>query len=260
MTCEYIDTHCHFDADSFAPHRAELWRDCLSSGVTTLVIPGVEPRQWLQARALSQCYAGVYYAQGIHPWWIEKLAVEDKETWLQKLSQSLDEKKCIAIGECGLDATLKTALENQKSIFELHLQLAQDLNKPVIIHSLKTHAEVLALLKKYRLPAGGVIHAFSGSLEQAQAYWQLGFYLGIGGTITYPRAAKTRRTITAMPLESLVLETDAPYMPLSGHQGQPNRPDLLPIIAQALADLRAQPLQKIAQQTRYNAQHLFGWQ
>jgi len=259
LTYEFIDSHCHFDDDAFAHDRPEVWLACQSRGVKTLVIPGVEPQQWPHAVVLSQTYAGVYYALGVHPWWIEKLSAADHETWQQRLRECVHSEKCVAIGECGLDGTINTPIADQLPVFEAHLELAQSCHKPVIIHSVKAHNDVLALLKKYHLPAGGVVHAFSGSLEQALAYWQLGFFVGIGGTITYERALKTRRAVAAMPLEAILLETDAPFMPLSGHQGQRNRPDLLPDVAKTLAELRAQTLQKIAQQTTYNAQTLFGW-
>lgn len=268
LTCEYIDTHCHFDADDFADDRPQLWQACNARGVKNLVIPGVEPSQWQVAAQLSQVYSGIYYAVGIHPWWIEKILPDtlphgsalqaESEAWCTDVRTQALAKACIAIGECGLDGTITTPIEQQLSLFEVHLQLANELAKPLIIHSVKAHNQVFALLKKYRPRAGGVIHAFSGSLQQAQAYWQLGFYLGVGGTITYERAKKTRHAFATLPLEAIVLETDAPYMPLSGHQGEPNRPDYLPDIAQALAHLRGQSLQEIAQQTTHNAKHLFG--
>lgn len=269
---EYVDTHCHFDADDFADQQPQLWQACCARGVKTLIIPGVEPAQWQTAAQLSQRYSGIYYAVGIHPWWIEKILPDSllnnsssqhsemliDDDWRRDLHTQVSAKNCVAIGECGLDGTITTPMVQQQQLFELHLQLAQELTKPLIIHSVKAHNDVFALLKKYRPRAGGVIHAFSGSLQQAQAYWQLGFYLGVGGTITYERAKKTRHAVTELPLEAIVLETDAPYMPLSGRQGEPNRPDYLPDIAHTLAQLRGQSLHHIAQQTTHNAKHLFG--
>lgn len=271
LISEYVDTHCHFDADDFADEQPQLWQTCCARGVKTLIIPGVEPAQWQTAAQLSQRYSGIYYAVGIHPWWIEKILPDSllnnglthnfeipTDDWRRDLYAQVSAKNCVAIGECGLDGSIATPMLRQQQLFELHLQLAQDLTKPLIIHSVKAHNEVFALLKKYRPRAGGVVHAFSGSLQQAQAYWQLGFYVGVGGTITYERARKTRHAVTELPLEAIVLETDAPYMPLSGRQGEPNRPDYLPEIAQTLAQLRGQSLQSIAQQTTHNAKHLFG--
>lgn len=139
-----------------------------------------------------------------------------------------------------------------------HLQLAIEFNKPVILHSVRAHHYLLPILKKYRPQRGGVIHAFSGSYETAKQYWDAGFYLGIGGTISYERAAKTRAAVQQMPLESLVLETDAPDMPLQGTQGQRNSPEKLLEIAHCLAALRAQSVEQIAQQTSANTWKLFG--
>lgn len=268
LTCEFIDTHCHFDADDFADSRTQVWQAACARGVKTLIIPGVEPQQWQVAAQLSRTYSGVYYAAGIHPWWIEKILPDtlpqgsawftESEVWRKGLRKQVATKTCVAIGECGLDGSITTSMSQQQQLFEWHLELAKELVKPVIIHSVKAHNEVLVQLKKYRPGAGGVIHAFSGSLQQAHAYWQLGFYIGVGGTITYERAKKTRRAVSELPLEALVLETDAPYMPLSGRQGEPNRPEYIADIAQTLAQLRGQSLAEIARQTTQNAQHLFG--
>src|SRR5690606_37745894 len=137
----------------------------------------------------------------------------------------------------------------QQQILALHLELAQELKKPLIVHCHKAHNELIAQLKHYQLSAGGVIHAFSGSLEMAQIYRDMGFLLGIGGTITYERAKKTRNAVKHIGLDALVLESDAPDMPLHGRQGQRNSPALIPLIAQALAELQEVPVDEIARAT-----------
>ncbi|RYZ90248.1 MAG: TatD family deoxyribonuclease, partial [Moraxellaceae bacterium] len=134
---------------------------------------------------------------------------------------------------------------------------AQDIAMPLIIHCRKAHNELLQQLKHYHFEAGGVIHGFSGSYDMAMQYWSMGFRLGIGGTITYERANKTRQAVKRLPLESLVLETDAPDMPLHGKQGEPNSPVNIIAIAQMLANLRGESLEIIAAQTTLNAQQLF---
>jgi TatD DNase family protein len=139
----------------------------------------------------------------------------------------------------------------------IHLQIAQETALPLIIHCHKAHNELIVDLKNFNFPAGGVIHAFSGSYEIAMTYWQMGFRLGIGGTITYERAHKTRQTVTRVPLEALLLETDAPDMPLNGNQGERNSPVNIVRIAQTLADLRGETLETIASQTTSNSQTLF---
>lgn len=251
-----IDSHCHLDFDAFAPDRAQVWERCEAAGVQRLIIPGVSIPQWRSLFALVRNQPDWFAAVGVHPWWVKDLALE-----ASRLQQALTERaghdRCVAIGECGLDAAIDTPLAQQEVVFRAQLAAACDLHLPLIVHTHKTHARILALLKAYRPVRGGVIHAFSGSEEIAREYWQLGFYLGIGGTITYERAAKTRRAVAAVPLESLLLESDAPDMPLAGRQGRRNSPEFLPLIAEQLAGLRDVAVETVAEQTRRNTELLF---
>nr|WP_255774529.1 TatD family hydrolase [Microbulbifer zhoushanensis] len=259
-----IDSHCHFDFDDFALDRSEVWQRCCQLGLKGMVIPGVSIAQWRTLFELLQRRPEWHGAVGVHPWWVKELATdhpgpgEELQEWL--LGQLLHwgrNSRCVAIGECGLDRAIDTPLALQRDIFRVHLRAACELQLPLIIHVHRYHADVLALLKEYRPLRGGVIHAFSGSEEIAREYWKLGFYLGIGGTITYPRAAKTRRAVAAVPLEALLLESDAPDMPLSGRQGQRNSPEFLPDIAAELASLRAVPVEEVAVQALRNTRQLF---
>jgi TatD DNase family protein len=140
---------------------------------------------------------------------------------------------------------------------DVHLQVARELSMPIIIHCRKAHNEMMKSLSGQNIKSGGVIHAFSGSIDLAKQYWALGFYLGVGGTITYERANKTRETVKQLPIEAMVLETDAPDMPLSGKQGQRNSPENIPEVARTLANIRGDSLQYIAQQTTENTKKLF---
>ena len=260
---EFFDTHCHFDFSTFAEDREKIWQGCAAVGVNGLLIPGLSPEQWQSAAQLSEKNKGIFFAAGIHPWWIEKNNAADlSEQYLatihHDLCATLTAPKCVAVGECGLDAMIKTPLLMQQKILDVHLQVASDLTLPLIIHCRKAHNELLSQLKNYTLIRGGVIHAFSGSIELANQYWSLGFYLGVGGTITYARANKTRAAVKQLPIEAMVLETDAPDMPLSGQQGQRNSPENIPIIAQALATIRNESIHYIAQRTTQNARTLFG--
>ncbi|WP_237068287.1 TatD family hydrolase [Microbulbifer guangxiensis] len=253
---ELFDSHCHFDFDDFAPDRDTVWERCRARGVTGMIIPGVSIEQWDNLFQLIHGQEGWYGAAGLHPWWIRDLDVADDELQRQLLGQA-NREGCVAIGECGLDKAIDVPLERQEAVFRLQLAVACELDLPVIVHVHRYHAEALRLIKELRPPRGGVIHAFSGSEEIAREYWQLGFLLGIGGTITYERAAKTRRTVAAVPVECLLLESDAPDMPLSGRQGQRNSPELLPDIAAALAELRSTTIEDVARQTRENTERLF---
>ncbi len=254
-----IDSHCHFDFSAFDADRAAVWQRCRQAGVSALIIPGVAPAQWALTQQVSGQLAGVYHGLGVHPWWVDDaLSATDHLTRCRRsLAGALNAPGCVALGECGLDALIDTPLATQIPVLTMQLELACELDKPLILHCRKAHNELLQLLTRHRPAAGGVVHAFSGSAELALQYWRLGFRLGIGGTITYPRANKTREAVRQLPLEALLLETDAPDMPLSGRQGQRNSPEYLPDIARALASLRGETLQRIAETTTANARQLF---
>jgi TatD DNase family protein len=250
---QLVDSHCHFDFAEFDQDRDVLWEQCRRSGIVQLVIPGVEPEQWEKALSVSAAFTGVWVSAGLHPWWLETAQLPKRDAW----QQVLEKKSCVAVGECGLDAAIKSPMCLQESIFKQHIEMAIDHELPLIIHVRRAHNETIRLLKHYQPERAGVIHGFTGSWEIAMAYWKLGFYLGVGGSITYPCAHKTRATIQSMPLDALLLETDAPSMPLHGYQGQPNTPCQVSQVAKALAELRQQPLALIAQQTTLNSQQLF---
>lgn len=258
-----FDSHCHFDFDCFEAERAALWQACQAAGVIQLLIPGVSPELWQRQQQLLEQFDGLYAAAGLHPWWIKSWldTLPDRKLSQQVLIQSLlphlQHPRCVAVGECGLDAVIELPLEDQQPLFEAQLQCACEQKRPVIVHVRRAHNQTLQLLKRYRPARGGVIHGFSGSPELAQQYWRLGFYLGVGGTITYERASKTRAAVKAMPLEALLLETDAPDMPLSGRQGAANSPIYLPQVATCLAGLRDTPLEQIIAQTTANTRLLF---
>lgn len=253
-----FDSHCHFDFPQFDLRRHSLWKYCNQLGVTRLLIPGVSPEQWEVARQLCQKYSGIYMAVGLHPWWIKELSCGcmDKQQ-LNNLRQCLVEDWCLAVGECGLDKLISTPFNHQLEIFIQHMAIAQEFEKPLIIHARKTHNDVLKLISDFHFSAGGVIHGFSGSLELALDYWSKGFYIGVGGIITYERASKTRRAVAELPIEAIVLETDAPDMPLSGYQGEDNAPSKLVQIAKTLAQLRNENFEIIAHQTTENCLKLF---
>lgn len=262
LDSHFFDSHCHFDFAVFDHDRDLVWRECSERGIKHLMIPGVAPEQWQTAAAIADLHNNIVFGVGVHPHWIQKdLANESMSNYLtdirQQLEQNIHQQNCVAVGECGLDAFIETAMDLQQQVLAVHLQLAQETELPLIIHCRKAHNELFALLQEYDLSAGGVIHAFSGSYELAARYWAMGFRLGIGGTITYERAQKTRAAVKQLPLEAILLETDAPDMPLSGKQGERNSPEYIIEIAQTLADLRGETLATIASQTTCNANTLF---
>lgn len=255
-----FDSHCHFDFAAFDEDRVQVWQHCQSLGIKNAVVPGVAPNQWASARQVSAELPGIYHAASIHPWWLAEVWPEqqtEQDALAERLLEALNAPGCVAMGECGLDGAIETPMDLQLQALTWHLELAQQTQRPVILHCRKADHLLQPLLKKFALPQGGVIHAFSGSQQVAEGYWELGFYLGIGGTITYSRAHKTRRTVQSMPLEALVLESDAPDMPLAGRQGQRNSPEYLPEVMRALAELLGKNEIAVAEQTTANAQRLF---
>jgi TatD DNase family protein len=255
-----FDSHCHFDFAAFDNNRDSLWQQCQANNITELLIPGIEPAQWPKAKAITATYSGCYFATGLHPWWVEQVEQQGitAEKFNAVLEQAIEQLKPIAIGECGLDKNIDCPIDKQIDYLNCHIELANQHQLPLILHSVKTHNELLQVLKNQAVQQGGIIHAFSGSVEQAEAFTDKGFLLGIGGVISYPRAKKTMNTVKHINLEHLVLETDAPDMPLDGFQGQNNTPLQLPRIAAIVADIKGLDVNTVIQQTRQNCHKIFG--
>lgn len=249
-----IDTHCHIDVSAFDCDRAEVLLRARDNGVQALLVPGVVATDW--AALLECCQTqGLYPALGLHPVFTDQHQDGD----LELLEQLLKTKPVYAIGEIGLDFYIPNPdRERQLYLFERQLHIARAHRLPVLLHVRKAHQEVLALLRN--IPqVGGTVHAFSGSLEQARDYIDRGFMLGFGGMLTYERSRKLRRLAQALPLDALVLETDAPDLTVAAHQGERNSPEYLPDCLQALAEARSEALARVARQTCLNAQRLLAF-
>jgi TatD DNase family protein len=177
---------------------------------------------------------------------------------LDALPQWVSRSECVAVGECGLDFFVSDLNPiRQETIFNAHIRLASETGKPLIIHARRATERVIQLLRRHG-PTHGVIHSYSGSLEQARLLIDMGFMLGIGGPITYPRSRRIREIVKECPLSHFLLETDAPDQPMSGEQGRRNEPAKLVRVAEAMAEIRGMPMADVAAQTRYNAERLFG--
>ncbi|MBC8951477.1 TatD family hydrolase [Xenorhabdus sp. PB62.4] len=252
----FIDTHCHFDFPPFAGNETTSLEQAKQVGVGKIIVPSVSQMNFQRIATLAENYPSIYAAFGLHPLYIR----EHQNVHLDELERQLQKKsaKCVAVGEIGLDLHMpEPQFEKQKNVLEEQIKLAKQYDLPVILHSRKSHDQLAAILRKQNLPRTGVIHGFAGSLSQAQAFIRLGFYIGVGGTITYERAQKTRNTISQLPLSSLVLETDAPDMPLSGFQGQPNRPERVAQVFSILCELRQESPDEIVNQIYQNSVALF---
>lgn len=251
-----FDTHCHFDFEPFSDDFASQLQQAHQHGVTRLLIPAIGPSNWQKVIDLSSQYPSIYYALGFHPYFLDGDSIQ----YLQSLETLLSDSdpNCVAVGECGLDAMIDVEMGLQEMLFIRQIELASQSKKPLILHARKTHNRLIQLFKQYRFQYGGILHGFSGSYQQAQQFIELGFYIGVGGVITYPRANKTRQAIAQLPLERLVLETDAPDMPLSGHQGEDNHPKMLAAVLDCLAELRPESKSEIGQAVWDNSSRALG--
>ncbi|WP_448247081.1 TatD family hydrolase [Thalassotalea agariperforans] len=259
---KFTDSHCHLDFPELSENLADVISQCAADNIHKIIIPSVSPDNWQQVLNLTKQHhhknCRLFACLGIHPWYLNKLTSKD----LNKLEIAVKSQPqdIIAIGETGIDGKIaeqENNLTKQLAFFEFHLQLAKSSNKPIIIHHRKSHQHIVPLLKKITVDKTGVIHAFSGSYQQAKDYLDLGYKLGIGGTITYPRAEKTLKTVKKLPLDAMVLETDAPAMPLYGNQGQANSPLRLLDVFNRLCQLRSESPAVIAEQLELNVKTVF---
>nr|WP_321240251.1 TatD family hydrolase [uncultured Tolumonas sp.] len=230
------DSHIHLDLSEYADDLPQVLARSEAQGVSRWIVPAISSANWARLPVLHQQYPNLYYAFGLHPWFLSNEtdhAFTELELLLQQRPVGL-----VAIGECGLDGAIEVPMSLQIAMLEKQLALASQYQLPVILHCRKAHNELLRIVKQFKLPRGGVWHAFSGSRQQAEQFIELGFMLGIGGVITYPRAEKTRKAVAKLPIENLLLETDGPTMPLFQRQGARNEPAYIPEVLMELAMLR----------------------
>jgi len=246
---DITDTHCHLDVAEFDLDRDDVLSRCHSLGVSKIIIPAIQSSTWSNVLDLCKSRTGLYPALGLHPVFIEQHNSSD----LVKLEKLLETVSPVAIGEIGLDFFIKH-LDRQQQIdlFVAQLNIAKSHNLPVILHVRKAHDQVLQFLKKIKVK-GGFCHAFNGSIQQAEQYIELGFKLGFGGTLTYENSTKIHNLAKMLPLESIVLETDAPDMVVESHRGQRNSPEYITDSLSALSNLRCEDINVVAKQTSENA-------
>jgi len=249
---ELIDSHCHLDVSAFADDRQAVLARAHHSGVVGIVVPGIQAAGWQALLALCDEETGLYPALGLHPVFLDQHRPAD----LQLLEAELVAQRPVAVGEIGLDFHVDGLdRERQQQLFESQLLLASAAGLPVILHVRKAHDQVLATLRRVRV-RGGICHAFNGSLQQASQYSDLGFRFGFGGMLTYERSTRLRKLACALPLEAMVLETDAPDMTVSRHQGERNSPEYLPYCLAALAGVRDEDPEEVARVTTANVREV----
>lgn len=249
-----IDSHSHFDDPEFDADRNAALARARDAGVTRQIIPAIAVSNFESVRALCAGTRGLFAAYGLHP----MLIAEHEPAHIDELARWIEREKPVALGECGLDFFIDGLdRDMQRKVFEAQLALAKAFDLPVIVHARRAFDDVAAALRRIG-GLRGVIHSFSGSEAQAQQFFRLGFHLGIGGPVTYERAKRLRAIVATMPIEWLLLETDSPDQPLSGHRGERNEPAFAAEVLDVIAGLRGASREAIAAATTRNCETLFG--
>jgi len=247
-----VDSHSHLDVAEFDADRDEVVKRARAAGVLQQVIPAIDAGGWSKLRDVC-IRPGLFPAYGLHPMFLHFHEIQH----LDQLREWLDRERPVAVGECGLDYMVDGLdRDEQQRYFEGQLLLAREFDLPLIVHARRAVDAVIAAVKRTG-GLRGVVHSFSGSPEQARQLWKLGFMVGIGGPVTYERAARLRRLVATMPIEHLLLETDSPDQPGAGHRGQRNEPAHLVEVCNTVAALRGVDPGKIASATSANARRLF---
>lgn len=255
-----IDTHTHLDFPDFDADRRELMAAAAEAGVETMVVLGVYEANWQRVWDLVKAEPSLQAAFGLHPVYLDDHRPEHLTALGDWLSRLRGDPQLCAVGEFGLDYYLEALdRDRQQALFEAQLQLAVDIDLPALLHVRRSHAAVIATLKRFKPARGGIIHAFAGSYEEAREYIKLGFRLGLGGAATWPQALRLHKVLPRLPLESVVLETDAPDMAPAMYPGVRNSPVHLPAIAGALAGIMGIEAEALAEASTRNACELFGW-
>ena len=250
-----FDSHAHYDDEQFDDDREELLGSMTSLGVGTIVNVGASLRGCERVLELARRYPFVYAAVGVHPDHVGDL---NEETFAVLKGWCQDEK-VVAVGEIGLDYYWDVEpREVQKEWFVRQLELARELNLPVNIHSRDAAEDTFVIMKEHAKGHEGIIHCYSGSKEMALEYVKLGFYIGVGGVVTFKNGKKLKQVVEAVPLESIVLETDCPYLAPHPHRGECNHSGLLRYTAETLADLHGVTVEELGRTTAENAASFFG--
>jgi TatD DNase family protein len=253
-----IDTHCHLDFTQFDGDRERVWQRALAAGVAVLINPGADLESSRRAVRLAERNERVFAAVGVHP----HAAATLDDAALDELRQLAAHPRVVAIGEIGLDyyRDLSPRVQQQMALTK-QLELATEMHLPIIVHQREAADDVMAALRRWRSIAidrpRGVLHAFSGNLAMAREAIQLGFCIGVAGPVTFQNARQLPEVISRLPVDSLVVETDAPYLTPHPHRGQRNEPAYLPLVVHRVAELVSQPPEMAAAQLTATARRLF---
>ncbi|WP_367112351.1 TatD family hydrolase [uncultured Eubacterium sp.] len=247
-----FDTHSHYDDEAFDSDREELILSLKDKGVVGAVSCGCDIPSTAANRDLAHKFNDFYFAAGFHPENLEKYGIDD----LGLLDEYLNDEKCVAVGEIGLDYHwMESTKEKQKAFFESQIEIAKNHDLPVIVHDREAHGDTLDILKATK--PKGVLHCFSGSKEMAREIIKLGMYIGLNGVATFKNARKSLEVVKEIPLDRLVLETDCPYLAPEPHRGKRNDSSYIPFIAERIGELLGMSAQEVLDQTYQNAKKLY---
>ena len=250
-----IDTHAHYDDEQFDADREELLGSMEEGGIGLIVNAGSTVTSWDKIVELTERYPFIYGAVGVHP---DEVGELDEEKFL-RMADLLDRDKIVAVGEIGLDYYWdKEKHDLQKEWFVRQLGLAREKEMPVIIHSREAAADTFEIMKQHAAGMKAVIHCYSYSPEMAREYVKMGYYIGIGGVVTFKNAKKLKQVVQEIPLESIVLETDCPYLAPVPYRGERNCSLYLPYVAEQIAELKGTTVEEVIQQTEKNSRELYG--
>ena len=248
-----IDSHCHLDFESFDNDREQVIQRAKNNHITDIVIPGTEKIYWERINKLCANHKQLHPCYGLHPYWVGNHKKQD----IKKLNEYIEANTPVAVGECGLDFRAQQVnKKTQLFFFEAQLDIASNQQLPIVIHSVNATETVIASIKKFK-NIRGMMHSYSGSLEQAKQLIDLGFYISVGGSITYENAKKIKSVTTNIPLTSMIIETDSPDQADVLNKGKRNEPAYIINTLAAISSLRNTEQTVVAKQTTTNAKKIF---
>ena len=250
-----FDTHVHLNDKKYAQDLLEVMERAKNEGVTRMLVVGYDQRSNRRAIELAEQYDFIYAAVGWHP--VDSIYLT--EELFAELVEQVKHPKVVAVGECGLDYHWDTSpVDLQKEVFIRQIKLAQEVNKPLVIHTRESIADTLEILKAHDANVvGGVMHCYSGSVEMARQFIDLNFKISLGGPVTFTNGRRPQAVATEIPLEHLLVETDAPYLTPHPHRGTRNEPFYVSLVAKKIAELKDLPYERVCEQTTANACTLF---
>lgn len=258
---QFVDSHCHLNYESYRQDVQEVIRRAVDQGVYRIIVPGLDLESSRKAVELAQRFEPVYAAVGVHPNDVDGFTEEQLPSFVELISFP----KVVAVGEIGLDYYHRQDNQPlQHLVLELFLHLALEYKKPVIFHSRECLRELIQTVTNFNIESDestlrGIFHAFEGGLQDANKVTETGFYLGAGGSVTYPNSVIKHELFSKIDLSHVMLETDAPFLSPQRYRGQRNEPGYIPLIAEKVAELQQCDIKEVALITTSNANTLFNW-